>query len=175
MAMLKFLLVIMATLAVVVAANGAKPDGSSPVESPGAGVSCSSLIYNMVDCISFFSAGSNETKPSPLCCLGFEVVLDTDAECICEGIKSSINLGMEIDMAKAATLPSACGISAPSISKCDVSPTPGPSPANPPSDKPSAAPVNQAPAPSPNSGAYAIAYSSAVLYLSLIMLGSFIF
>lgn len=117
--MLKFSLVILATWVVVVAGNDAKPEDSSPVQSPEVAVDCSNLIYNMVDCVSFFSVGSNDTKPSFLCCLGFKVVLYTDAECICEGLKSSVALGIEIDMAKAATLPSACGVSTPYISNCD--------------------------------------------------------
>ncbi|KAI8550469.1 hypothetical protein RHMOL_Rhmol06G0108900 [Rhododendron molle] len=127
--MLKFSLVILATWVVVVAGNDAKPKDSSPVQSPEVAVDCSNLIYNMLDCVSFFSVGSNDTKPSFLCCLGFKVVLYMDAECICEGLKSSVALGIEIDTAKAVTLPSVCGVSAPSISNCDgVSPAPGASP-----------------------------------------------
>ncbi|KAF7140157.1 hypothetical protein RHSIM_Rhsim06G0085300 [Rhododendron simsii] len=188
MIMLKFSLVILATWVVVVAGNDAKPEDSSPVQSPEVAVDCSNLIYNMVDCVSFFSVGSNDTKPSFLCCLGFKVVLYMDAECICEGLKSSVALGIEIDMAKAATLPSACGASTPSISNCDANspsanPPPETTPVPPLSSLVNKAPapadskwvLNQASAPSPiKYGAYATGYPSA-LYFILIMLVSFMF
>ncbi|KAA8522504.1 hypothetical protein F0562_013135 [Nyssa sinensis] len=101
----------------------------APAPAPAADVDCSSLIYNMADCLSFLSDGSNDTKPDDSCCSGFKSVLDIDADCICEGLKSSASLGLELNMTQAMALPSACGISAPSLSSCLVSLAPGAPPA----------------------------------------------
>ncbi|GFZ10024.1 hypothetical protein Acr_21g0006230 [Actinidia rufa] len=181
---------ILATWALV-SVSGAQSLAAAP--SP-AGADCTSLIYNMVDCISYLSAGSNQMTPDPACCSGFKTVLETNAECICEGFKSSVDLGIAIDMSKAMALPSACGVSAPSISSCDVSSAPGAAPAFPPAVNDAPAPesteppavnasaptttgggiVNEAPAPSPlSSGAYPVVFSSAV-YVS-IMFASFFY
>ncbi|XWS15039.1 hypothetical protein CRYUN_Cryun35bG0060200 [Craigia yunnanensis] len=105
----------------------------SPSLAPSPSVSCSTIIYDMADCISFLSNGSTEEKPTPPCCSGFKSVLKTNAECICEALKSSAELGIDVNLTRAATLPSACQVSAPPISKCNVSISPGTAPANPPS------------------------------------------
>ncbi|XP_057468646.1 non-specific lipid transfer protein GPI-anchored 11-like isoform X2 [Actinidia eriantha] len=172
---------ILATWALV-SVSGAQSLAAAP--SP-AGADCTSLIYNMVDCISYLSAGSNQMTPDPACCSGFKTVLETNAECICEGFKSSVDLGIAIDMSKAMALPSACGVSAPSISSCDAIPpaakdAPAPESAEPPAANAPAPTttgggiVNEAPAPSPlSSGAYPVVFSSAV-YVS-IMFASFFY
>ena len=82
--------------------------------SPSPSMSCSTIIYDMAECISFLSNGSTEEKATPPCCSGFKSVLKTNAECICEALKSSI----DVNLTRAATLPSACQVSAP-ISKCN--------------------------------------------------------
>ncbi|XP_059629833.1 non-specific lipid transfer protein GPI-anchored 23-like [Cornus florida] len=81
-------------------------------------IDCSSLIYNMADCLSFLSDGSDETTPDNTCCSGFKLVMDTDADCICEALRSSSDLGIEINMTQVMTLPSACAFSAPFLSSC---------------------------------------------------------
>ncbi|XVF36761.1 hypothetical protein REPUB_Repub19eG0086200 [Reevesia pubescens] len=103
----------------------AKPE-ISPSLAPSS-VTCSTIIYDMADCISFLSNGSTDEKPTPSCCSGFKAVLKTDAECICEALKSSAELGFNVNLTKAAILPSACKVSA-SISHCDVSSSPDPAP-----------------------------------------------
>ncbi|XVF39481.1 hypothetical protein PTKIN_Ptkin01aG0038100 [Pterospermum kingtungense] len=96
--------------------------------------SCSTIIYDMADCLSFISNGNKEEKPTPSCCTSFIAVLKANDECICEALKSSAELGIDVNLTKAATLPFACQVSAPPISECDVSSSPGtaPAPANPP-------------------------------------------
>ncbi|XVF64736.1 hypothetical protein PTKIN_Ptkin09bG0191100 [Pterospermum kingtungense] len=115
-----------------------KPEAS--VASSGSGspvTSCSTVIYDMADCVSFLSNGSADEKPTPSCCSGFQRLLKTNALCICEALKSSSDqLGFNVNLTKAATLPSACHVSAPPITICHVSFSPAPSPeANPPSPK----------------------------------------
>ncbi|XWS23858.1 hypothetical protein CRYUN_Cryun28dG0051300 [Craigia yunnanensis] len=87
----------------------------------------------MADCLSFLSNDSTEEKPTPSCCSGFKAVLKSNAECFCEALKSNAELSIDVNLTKAAILPSACQVSAPPISKCDVNPpsTGTPSPDSP--------------------------------------------
>lgn len=86
--------------------------------APAPAVDCSTLILNMADCLSFVSAGGTEAKPASSCCNGLKTVLKADAECLCEAFKSSASLGVTLNMTKAATLPAACKLHAPSIAAC---------------------------------------------------------
>ncbi|XP_075488444.1 non-specific lipid transfer protein GPI-anchored 31-like isoform X2 [Primulina tabacum] len=79
---------------------------------------CSTLVLSMVDCLSFVTEGSTATKPEGQCCSGLKNVLKTRAECLCETFKNSAQLGVKLNVTKAATLPAACHVSAPSISNC---------------------------------------------------------
>lgn len=93
---------------------------SSPSASPGPQPSgdCSEVIYNLSDCLDFLSKGSNHTKPGSNCCSGFESVVKSNFHCICEAIKSSSDLGLDLNLTRAFTLSSDCAISAPPLKKC---------------------------------------------------------
>ncbi|KAJ4964931.1 hypothetical protein NE237_016780 [Protea cynaroides] len=130
--------------------------GVAAVESanaPAPAVDCSSVIMNMVDCLSFVSNGSKETKPQSTCCSGLKTVLKTSTECLCDAFKNSAQYGIALNMTKALNLPSACGVSA-SASKCGAQPpalspksakspaaTPAKSPAATPAKSPAATPA----------------------------------
>ncbi|KAL9446787.1 hypothetical protein AB3S75_014449 [Citrus x aurantiifolia] len=134
---------------------------SSPSASPGPQPSgdCSEVIYNLSDCLDFLSKGSNHTKPGSNCCSGFESVVKSNFHCICEAIKSSSDLGLDLNLTRAFTLSSDCAISAPPLNKCGVtppsppkkSPTPSPSPPKK-SPTPSPSPPKKSPAPAPSGG-----------------------
>ncbi|GAV59282.1 LTP_2 domain-containing protein, partial [Cephalotus follicularis] len=111
---------ILATLASVANSHGNHQHApiASPSLAPAPKVDCSSIIYDMASCISFISKGSKDTKPEADCCNGYESVLNYNPDCICEAIKSSAQLGVDLNMTKATALPSACGVSAPSMSQC---------------------------------------------------------
>ncbi|KAM7478952.1 hypothetical protein LguiA_027165 [Lonicera macranthoides] len=97
--------------------------------APAPAVDCSSVILNLADCLSFVTAGSTVKKPEGSCCSGLKTVLKTDAECLCEGFKNSAQLGVSLNITKAMTLPSACHVSAPSVSNCGMSLGTGAAPA----------------------------------------------
>ncbi|KAL0387150.1 UNVERIFIED_CONTAM: Non-specific lipid-transfer protein-like protein [Sesamum radiatum] len=103
--------------------------GSAAHSAPAPAVDCSSLVLNMADCLSFVTAGSTTKKPEGTCCSGLKTVLKTDAECLCEGFKNSAQLGVTLNVTKALTLPSACHVSAPSVSNCGLSIGTGAAPA----------------------------------------------
>ncbi|XP_073030524.1 non-specific lipid transfer protein GPI-anchored 31-like isoform X2 [Primulina eburnea] len=86
--------------------------------APAPAVDCSTLVLTMVDCLSFVTEGSKLTKPEGQCCSGLKNVLKTKAECLCETFRNSAQLGVKLNVSKAATLPAACSVSAPSISNC---------------------------------------------------------
>ncbi|KAK2978557.1 hypothetical protein RJ640_006676 [Escallonia rubra] len=158
------------------AVNGAHhhpPTSQPPVSlAPAPAVDCNTLIYQMVDCMTFLTSGSKETKPDAACCSGLKTVVDTDADCICEALKSSAQLGIDVNMTNAMTLPSACKVSSPPLSSCNANPPPAPKVSPTPSSPSSAPPAPgggggaapEAPAPSPvSSGAWAISASCALL------------
>ncbi|XP_040365781.1 non-specific lipid transfer protein GPI-anchored 11-like isoform X2 [Rosa chinensis] len=138
---------------------------------------CSKVIYAMSDCIPFLSDGIKTTTPERSCCSGFETVVKTGPDCGCEFFESTANLGIHLNMTKAMTLSSACGINnAPPLTNCDAkSPKSGSTP--PPKSHPKinivpapsvvTAPV-QSPVPSPSSGAYSISAKLALTALSML-------
>ncbi|KAF9610303.1 hypothetical protein IFM89_021973 [Coptis chinensis] len=90
---------------------------------------CATVILTMADCLSFVTSGSTVKKPEGGCCTGLKTVLKTAPDCLCQTFKSSGQLGIALDMQKAMTLPSACGVKAPpSIATCNLSVAPGASP-----------------------------------------------
>ncbi|XP_038717276.1 non-specific lipid transfer protein GPI-anchored 31-like [Tripterygium wilfordii] len=93
----------------VVMLGNAAPSPSSP------SVDCSTVIFDMLDCVPFLSDGSTQTKPTPGCCSGYQSVISVDPECICFAIKSSGDMGIKLNITKAMTLPSACGLPAPPV------------------------------------------------------------
>ncbi|KAL0728396.1 hypothetical protein Bca4012_024489 [Brassica carinata] len=118
-------------------------------------VDCSTVILTMTKCLPFVTSGSQVEKPETACCSSLKTVLDTKAECLCEGLKSSAAMGISLNVTKAATLPAACKLNnAPPMSACALSTKP---PTSAPAPVPAAVPLNgsgpgssSAPAPSPS-------------------------
>ncbi|EOA21675.1 hypothetical protein CARUB_v10002098mg [Capsella rubella] len=118
-------------------------------------VECSALIVNMAGCLSFVTIGSTVNEPTGSCCTGLKKILDTNAACLCEGLKNSGAMGIKLNVTKASTLPVACKLNAPPVSSCQLS-APAPSP-NAQAPVPAAGPRSgsgptSAPAPSPSQG-----------------------
>ncbi|XP_027112884.1 non-specific lipid transfer protein GPI-anchored 31 [Coffea arabica] len=116
----------------VLVSNAVVESAGSGHTAPAPAVDCSSLVLNMADCLSFVTSGSTVKKPEGTCCSGLKTVLKTDAECLCEAFKNSAQLGVTLNVTKALTLPSACHVSAPSVSNCGLSIGSGAAPALPP-------------------------------------------
>ncbi|KAI9103649.1 hypothetical protein K1719_023272 [Acacia pycnantha] len=109
-------------------------------DAPAPSVDCSNLVLTMADCLSFVSNGSTVTKPEGNCCSGLKTVLKTDAACLCEAFRSSAQLGVVLNVTKAVTLPTACKVSAPSATNCQLSDTPAAAPAGGSETSPSSSP-----------------------------------
>ncbi|KAL1196302.1 Non-specific lipid transfer protein GPI-anchored 31 [Cardamine amara subsp. amara] len=111
---------------------------SSPFVHGNSG-DCATLIVNMVDCVAFLTNGSTADKPQGNCCSGLKTILDTNAQCLCEGLKKSRSMGINLNVTKASTLPAVCKLIAPPSSACQLSTTP-----------PAATTPGQASAPAPS-------------------------
>ncbi|XP_057994302.1 non-specific lipid transfer protein GPI-anchored 11-like isoform X2 [Hevea brasiliensis] len=151
------------------------PSPSSGSPAPSMDDDCTSVLYDMVDCIPYLSVGTNE-QLDPSCCDGFKTVVAINIKCICEGLKNSAQLGIVLNMTRATLLPSACGVAVPPISNCHISlpPSVGPpdssSPELPPSGGAPTSPTGEmVPAPGSSKGeAYPISMSFLVL-MSLLL------
>ncbi|KAJ8625742.1 hypothetical protein MRB53_034272 [Persea americana] len=99
--------------------------------APSPSVDCSSVLLSMADCLTFVMNGSTIAKPEGSCCSGFKSVLKENPKCLCEAFNNNNNLGVPLNMTKATTLPAACGVSTPPLSKCGISLAPAPSPSAP--------------------------------------------
>ncbi|KAM7264736.1 hypothetical protein ACFE04_002419 [Oxalis oulophora] len=113
------LILILLTVMSFTVTNAAKHHSShvSPSPAPTA-VDCTSVVMNMVDCLTYVQNGSTLPKPEKTCCTGLKTVLDTNAECLCEAFKNTASYGIVLDVQKAMSLPSACKITSPAAPTC---------------------------------------------------------
>uniref|UniRef100_A0A1D1Z484 Non-specific lipid-transfer protein-like protein At5g64080 n=1 Tax=Anthurium amnicola TaxID=1678845 RepID=A0A1D1Z484_9ARAE len=166
------LLLVLACVAAVVGRGG----GAAPAAAPD----CSTAIGNLVDCLSFVQYGSKVSKPEGSCCAGLKKVVKKEASCLCEAFKSSADFGVVLNVTKALSLPAACGVSTPSISKCKIAglgPAPAPAPQFfPPAATPSAGgSVQGSPAPAPTKAAApAVSMPSIALVLSAVAVAAYL-
>ncbi|XP_050378571.1 non-specific lipid transfer protein GPI-anchored 11-like [Argentina anserina] len=87
---------------------------------------CTKAIYAMSDCIPFLSEGIQTTAPERSCCSGFETVVKSGPNCVCQSFESLVTLGIRMNMTKAMTLSSACRINnAPTLTNCNLPMPPG--------------------------------------------------
>ncbi|KAG5525992.1 hypothetical protein RHGRI_032324 [Rhododendron griersonianum] len=82
--------------------------GAAHHAAPPPAPDCSTVILNLVDCLSYVTSGSTVSKPEGNCCSGLKTVLKTNADCLCEAFKNSAQLGVTLNVTKALDLPSAC-------------------------------------------------------------------
>ncbi|XP_073047526.1 uncharacterized protein [Primulina eburnea] len=157
--------------------------------APSPPTDCSTLVMdNMISCMQFLSKTGTETKPDDSCCSGLKTVLKANPDCLCYAIKNAPSFGLDLNMTRAAAMPSDCGIdNAPPVSNCTATPTPTPtpglSPANPPNLPPTAQPPAEVPSASPGpsptpskpkSGAHSISATFSVTFTQLVYFSIFI-
>ncbi|CAH8383082.1 unnamed protein product [Eruca vesicaria subsp. sativa] len=148
------------------ARNKSQPKSPSPVAAPAPGPStsdCTSVIYDMFDCLSYLTPGSNDTKPTKVCCGGILSVLQYNPNCVCVGIERSKTMGFAVNNTRARAMPTTCKlpIVAPHcVSESAGTPMTSPSSVESPTSSPSLADSPAKTAPFPSS-------SGPVLYPSL--------
>lgn len=79
---------------------------------------CTAYLIDMFDCLEFVEEGSKATKPKKTCCAGLKKVERENEMCLCDSLANSKDYGIKLNMSRAVALPSACGVSAPSPTKC---------------------------------------------------------
>ncbi|CAA7057755.1 unnamed protein product [Microthlaspi erraticum] len=93
------------------ARNKAKSPSSVPAPAPGPSNSdCSTVIYDMMGCLSYLTPGSNDTKPEKECCVGIQSVLEYNPVCICYGLKTSNEMGIPLNNSRTLAMPTTCKI-----------------------------------------------------------------
>ncbi|CAL9138854.1 unnamed protein product [Musa acuminata var. zebrina] len=96
----------------------AKHGDGVTVSAPAPSPDCSSALLELADCLAFVEDGSTVAKPAGTCCSGLKKVVEKEVSCLCDVFKQGASLGVNIT--KALTLPSACGVSTPPFSKCNT-------------------------------------------------------
>ncbi|XP_073128100.1 non-specific lipid transfer protein GPI-anchored 11-like [Henckelia pumila] len=97
---------------------------------------CTNLVLNLADCLSFVVEGSTATYPKGDCCSGLKIVVNTNAECLCEAFENSAQFGAKLNVTKAMTLPAVCRLSSSSVANCSSSGGSGEAPAPSPFSEP---------------------------------------
>ncbi|KAK9734664.1 hypothetical protein RND81_04G155700 [Saponaria officinalis] len=100
----------------VMSVNTDRVTALSPAPSPEA--DCTTLVYNMSDCLTYVEKGSNVSKPDKACCPELGEMLDTKPVCLCQLLGKSKDFPVELDVNRALDLPHVCGFSTPSASLC---------------------------------------------------------
>ncbi|KAE8724876.1 Non-specific lipid transfer protein GPI-anchored 2 [Hibiscus syriacus] len=83
---------------------------------------CMTNLFNLSDCLSYVTAGSNLTKPDKPCCPELAGLVESSPQCLCYLLdkNKTASYGFNIDMDRALKLPNVCHVSTPSVSLCSV-------------------------------------------------------
>ncbi|KAG7656487.1 Bifunctional inhibitor/plant lipid transfer protein/seed storage helical domain [Arabidopsis suecica] len=129
-----------------------QPPSMAPTPKPSNSTDCSSVIYSMVDCLSFLTVGSTDPSPTKRCCVGVKTVLNYSPKCLCSALESSREMGFVLDDTKALAMPKICNV--PIDPNCDVSTSAASTPISPPVESPTTSPSSaKSPAITPSSPA----------------------
>lgn len=79
---------------------------------------CNNVLISMAPCLNYIS-GSSST-PSSSCCSQLTNVVQKDPQCLCLALNGGgRSLGININKTLALTLPRACNVQTPPVSRCD--------------------------------------------------------
>ncbi|CAI0397333.1 unnamed protein product [Linum tenue] len=114
------------------ASPGSSGGGGGGEMAPAPAVDCMTQLFNLSDCLSYVTTGSNLTKPDKPCCPELAGLVDSNPICLCSLLTlNASDYGFDIDRKRALGLPSACSVATPPVSLCPGiggSPTGAPSP-----------------------------------------------
>lgn len=115
--------VIVAVILVATTITGADAQSpmAAPAYAPAPTLDCMTALYNMSDCLSYVTSGSNLTKPDTPCCGELAGLVESYPVCLCQLLGNPGATGLDIDLKKALRLPNVCGVSTPSVSLCSGS------------------------------------------------------
>ena len=103
-------------LAVLALASGAA--SQAPAAGPAA-PDCGTALASLAGCLPYITPGSTQSKPPKECCAGVKaaVVSPASVSCLCDAFHS--NLGIPLNITRAAGMPAACGANPAAFSKCN--------------------------------------------------------
>ncbi|XP_020104939.1 non-specific lipid-transfer protein-like protein At2g13820 isoform X1 [Ananas comosus] len=141
------IMALLALFSLLLLATSASAGGSA---APAPAADCSAALLSLADCLTYVEVGSKAAKPEGGCCSGLKKVVREEVGCLCQAFQGSQDLGVSLNVTKALSLPSACKVSTPPFTKCNISVAgvPGPAPAPSPRSEGGAGFLT-APAPSP--------------------------
>ncbi|BAT94087.1 hypothetical protein VIGAN_08065700 [Vigna angularis var. angularis] len=127
---------------------------------------CSSVLMSLSPCLNYIDG--NSSTPSSSCCLQFASVVSSQPRCLCEVLNGgAASLGVPINQTKALTLPTACNVRTPPISRCNGAGSITMPPGNMPAAKGSPASVPPSDNDNGSSGANSVKFSVPLLFLVL--------
>ncbi|XP_039001103.1 non-specific lipid transfer protein GPI-anchored 19-like [Hibiscus syriacus] len=99
---------------------------------------CTSVLLGLAPCLNYITG--NSTTPASSCCSQLSSVVQSQPQCLCSALNGgSSTLGMTINQTKALSLPGACNVQTPPLSRCNGG------------NGPAAAPVSSAVSPAADS------------------------
>ncbi|WCJ21562.1 Non-specific lipid transfer protein GPI-anchored 5 [Euphorbia peplus] len=102
---------------------------------------CTSVLMNLSPCLNYVTG--NSSTPSSSCCSQLASIVQSQPQCLCallNGGGSGSSLGININQTLALSLPGACNVQTPPVSRCNAA-----SPVSPPADTSDDTPQTQTP------------------------------
>lgn len=79
---------------------------------------CSSALMSMSPCLNYITGNSSE--PSSSCCQQLAIVVNSKPQCLCTVMNGGgSSMGVNINQTQALTLPAACHVQTPPVSRCN--------------------------------------------------------
>ncbi|OMP05083.1 Plant lipid transfer protein/Par allergen [Corchorus olitorius] len=95
---------------------------------------CTSALLGLAPCLNYITG--NSTTPSSSCCSQLSSVVQSQPQCLCSALNGGgSSFGITINQTQALSLPGACNVQTPPVSRCNGAN--GPAPAAPPAESPS--------------------------------------
>ncbi|KAK6239181.1 hypothetical protein QUC31_004650 [Theobroma cacao] len=98
---------------------------------------CTSVLMGLAPCLNYIAG--NSTTPASSCCSQLSSVVQSQPQCLCSALSGGgSSLGITINQTRALSLPGACNVQTPPVSRCNAANGPAAPPvsstASPPAD-----------------------------------------
>ncbi|MBA0561988.1 hypothetical protein Golob_007080 [Gossypium lobatum] len=81
---------------------------------------CTSVLLGLAPCLNYITS-SSATTPSSTCCSQLSSVVQSQPQCLCSVLNGGgSSLGVTINQTRALTLPGACNVQTPPVSRCNA-------------------------------------------------------
>ncbi|KAA3463110.1 non-specific lipid-transfer protein-like protein isoform X2 [Gossypium australe] len=91
---------------------------------------CTSVLLGLAPCLNYITSNST-TTPSSTCCSQLSSVVQSQPQCLCSVLNGGASsLGVTINQTRALSLPGACNVQTPPVSRCNAANGPASPPAS---------------------------------------------